>query len=255
MKSNTFFSSILRIFFGLLLVSAGYGLFLTPHSISVGGITGLSVVIYEQFNLPCSFSMLAMNGGLFLWGLRVKGRAYILRSLSATLILGILLDIPVPLFAMLAPTSRVLSMILGSTLTGVGYGLIVASDTSTGGSDLLAMIVTKHKKAVTVGMVMNAVDVVSIVASAFSGGIGTLPFSLTAMVLCNSLIDVTAYGFGEAEIPQWLQQITKWLPRHRKRPLCDVLRSFTYATLTFSMFFLVVRTCMVAISINPSANL
>ena len=101
-------------------------------------------------------------------------------------------------------SSPIEALVLGSLLTGVGYGLIISADTSTGGSDLLAAIVTRRRKFLTIGMVMNLLDFVVVTAGAFIDGISTLLPSIVAVLICNISIDAAAYGFGTDELPAWL---------------------------------------------------
>lgn len=207
MKNKQKSISIAAIVAGLFVCSAGYTVFLNPHSISVGGLTGVCVLLNKYLGLPYTTTLLILNGVLFVWGIRVKGIPYVLRSLTAMILLGILLDMPLPALSSMAPPSISASMVCGSVLTGVGYGLIVAADTSTGGSDLFAMIVVKKVPGTTVGMVMNGVDLIVVLASGVLEGAQTVPFSLAAMLLCNTMIDITAYAFGQADLPKWIKRL------------------------------------------------
>lgn len=207
MKNRATFSTISRILIGLMVTMFGYHAFLNPYGISVGGITGACVLLNEYFGLPYTATLLVLNIVLFIWGIRVKGLPYVLRSLGAMIALGLLLDLQLPVLPNLTPSSDVMAMVLGSLLTGVGYGLIVSADTSTGGSDLLAMIVVKRIPNLTVGLVMNGVDLIVVLASGIFKGMQSFLFSIVAMLLCNGLIDITAYCFGSVELPKWLLRL------------------------------------------------
>ena len=145
-----------RIIAGLLFTSAAYILFLNPHGISVGGMTGLCVLINRYLNIPNTVALAVLNLFLFIYGWRVKGNAFTLRSVGAMLALGLLLDLPYPEITPLF--GSILSMMIGSCLSGVGYGLIVSAETSTGGADQLGIIVTTKHPHLSVGFVMNVFD-------------------------------------------------------------------------------------------------
>lgn len=98
-------------------------------------ITSASVLLNEMVGLPYTGTMLVLNIVLFIWGIRVKGLAYVLRSLGTMIALGLLLDLSIPALSLITPSSDVTAMIWGSLLTGAGDGLIVSADTSTGGKD------------------------------------------------------------------------------------------------------------------------
>lgn len=203
-------SCVLRIALGLIITALGYWAFLNPYSISVGGITGACVVLNEHFGLPYTGTLLVLNTALFVWGIKVKGVTYVVRSLVAMIVLGLLLDLQLPMMPLLNSVPKYWAMVCGSVLTGVGYGLIVAADTSTGGSDLLAMIVVKRCTFMTVGTVMNSVDLFVVLTSGLFDGMSNILFSVVAMLLCNTCIDVTAYLCGNGELPGWLLRVKNY---------------------------------------------
>ncbi len=228
MKHRTTVSvtNIILTLIGLATTLIGYYAFLTPHDISVGGITGFCVILNECCGLPYTVSLVLCNTGLFVWGIKVKGRAYVYRSIGAMIALGVLLDIPLPSLPFLTNTSKSTAMLFGSIITGIGYGLIVSADTSTGGSDLLGMIINARKPNITVGMTMNALDMFVITITGFLQGMETFAFSVVAVLLCNTMIDLTAFCFGTAELPRWMVQMKQKLKTAKPpflKPIAAVL--------------------------------
>lgn len=214
-------SGILRIGAGLCITAIGYHAFLNPFHLSVGGITGFCVLLYEYLSLPYTLTLATLNVALFIWGIRVKGLPYVARSFFAMMALGILLDMQFPILKDLTPVSQTAAMLWGSLLTGAGYGLVISADVSTGGSDLLAMLVIKHCHEVTVGMVMNALDLTVVLISGIFSGVESFLLSVAAVIVCNSTIDITVFTFSDAPMPNWLQRFSKHLDKHilRKRIL------------------------------------
>ena len=206
-------SGILRIGVGLCTTAIGYHAFLNPFHLSVGGITGFCVLLYEYLGLPYTLTLAALNIALFVWGIRVKGLPYVVRSFLAMIALGVLLDSQFPILEELTPASRTMAMLFGSLLTGVGYGLIVSVDTSTGGSDLLAMLLVKRCHEVTVGMVMNVLDLTVVLISGVFSGVESFLLSIAAVLICNSAIDLTNFIFSDTPIPNWLQRFSKRLDK------------------------------------------
>lgn len=190
---------IIRIIAGLLFTAAAYVLFLNPHGISIGGMTGLCVLINRYLHIPNTAALTVLNLFLFIYGWRVKGNAFTLRSVGAMLALGVLLDLPYPEITPLFGTT--LSMIIGSCLSGVGYGLIVSADTSTGGADQLGMIVTAKYPHMSVGFVMNIFD--AFVVTIDSLLTGNWLFSAAAVLLCNTFIDITDCAANKKGLPDW----------------------------------------------------
>lgn len=210
---KNFISGIFRIGVGLCITAIGYHAYLNPFHLSVGGITGLCVLLYEYLGLPYTLMLATLNAALFIWGIRVKGLPYVVRSFLAMIALGILLDLQFPILEELVPASRTMAMLFGSLLTGAGYGLIVSVDTSTGGSDLLAMLVVKHCHEVTVGMVMNVLDLAVVLLSSVFSGVESFFLSIAAVLICNFTLDATSWTFSDTPMPKWLQRFSKRLDK------------------------------------------
>lgn len=211
--------SFVTVGLGLLVITVAYRLFLNVHSISVGGITGFCVLAETHFNIRYTISLVILNLGLFLLGLREKGIAYVARSCAAMVVLGLLLDIPFQLPEALQIQSRLSAMIIGSILSGAGFAIVVSQNTSTGGSELLGMVVTKKCPFLSTGLVMTGLDLLVIITGGFLEGFYSLPFSLAAMLLCNGTLDIVLFLLGGADTPAWVQRIKNTYPQVRKRVL------------------------------------
>ncbi len=211
------FHSFGVVVLGLIITMIAYKLFLNVYMISVGGITGLCVLAEAHLEIPYTASLVILNVGLFVWGLRVKGFSYVARSFTAMVALGLLLDIPIQLPAEMQVRSRVVAMIIGSILSGVGYGLIVSQDTSTGGSDLLGMIVTERCPQLSTGIVMTCLDLLVIIASGIMEGAQNFLFSLVAVGLCNTSLDIVVCLIRRTAMPIWMQTIGHYCMVFRKR--------------------------------------
>ena len=167
-----------RIFAGIVIITLAYVLFLNPYSISVGGMTGLAVALNRSFHIPYTPMLIVFNIALFIAGIKVKGWAYTVRSFLAMLFVGILLDLPYPSYT--PAFSKSTCIVVGSACSGIGYGLVISTDTSTGGSDQLALIIL---------------------------------FSVIAVLLCNGAIDLTDMLFNRKAAPDWLNKSMNWYKR------------------------------------------
>lgn len=202
MKNITRFS---RIFVGLIVTASAYIVFLNPHNISVGGMTGLSIIINRYFHVPTTIALLSLNAALFAYGWKVKGAAFTIRSVVAMVCLGLLLDIPFPKFE--PQLGEVGSMLVGSALSGAGYGLVVSAQTSTGGSDQLGMLVTSFSPELSVGAVMTAFDFIVISIDSLLSG--NWLFSAIAVLLCNGMIDIVDYSLNRKGWPEWIVTVKR----------------------------------------------
>lgn len=234
------YHSLAIITLGLVTNAIAYQCFLNPFMISVGGITGISVLLEAYAAIPYTLSLTLLNAGLFIWGLKAKGLAYTLRSLAAMIASGLLLDIPFPLVKFFVPSSPVCGMICGSLISGIGYGLIISQNTSTGGSDLLGMIITKANNQLSTGMVMTFLDLLVIIVSGIFEGIGNFLSSLFAMALCNSTIDITAYLLGGAPEPSWMHWLKARYKQLRKHLVTPKVTVNLYCLIASCCIFLII---------------
>ena len=198
-----------RIIIGCVIITLAYVLFLNPYSISVGGVTGLAVALNRSLHIPYTPMLIVFNIALFIAGIKVRGWAYTVRSFLAMLLVGILLDLPYP---SVTPTfSKTSSMIIGSVCSGVGYGMVISADTSTGGSDQLALIIQKRLPRLSIGTIMT-IFAGAVVLFDWTFG-GSLLFSVIAVILCNSAIDLTDMAVNSKAVPVWFSKSMSWYKR------------------------------------------
>ncbi|MEG2703113.1 MAG: YitT family protein, partial [Clostridia bacterium] len=135
---NENITAYLQIMLGSVIGAVAYPLFLIPNRIAPGGLTGLATVLHYLFQFPVGITSLLMNIPLFLFGYHSMGRVFALRSLIATVIFSLLIDlIPLPALTL----NPLLGAIFGGVLMGVGLGFILRGGATTGGSDMVARMV------------------------------------------------------------------------------------------------------------------
>lgn len=191
MKKHFLDYSIITL--GTLILSLGINLFLVPLKLSPGGVSGVGTVLFYFFNIPLSLTNLVINIILFFVGFKVLGRASILKTLFGALSLSLFLELsrflPVPTLDTVGAT------FLGGALVGLGVGLVVRKGGSSGGSDLLGLILKKHIAHVSISTIILIIDAIIIVVSgALFGELSITIYSLICMFICarvsEAVIDV-----------------------------------------------------------------
>ena len=148
---------------GCVLGGAEYPLFLVPNAIAPGGLTGVATIINYLFGLPVGVVSLALNVPLFLIGYRAMGRVFVFRSLVATVLFSVCID----LFRFPPLTDdMLLATVYGSLMLGLGLGLILRGGATTGGSDMIARMVHNRFPFITVGTFLFMADCLVILAAA-----------------------------------------------------------------------------------------
>ena len=182
-----------QIVIGSVIGAAAYPTFLIPNNIAPGGLTGVGTILNYLAGWPVGTTALILNIPLFLIGYRTMGKVFAFRSLVATALFTILIDI-LPL----QPVSQdpLLGTLFGGVVMGIGLGLILRGGATTGGSDMIARMVHRRFNFITVGMFLFAVDFMVVLAAAvFIGGTEAL-YAMIDIYVCGRVIDAVMVGFG-----------------------------------------------------------
>lgn len=192
---------------GMFIYSFGWLACIMPANTLGGGAAGLSLLIYHLTAiLPIGVLTLIINGILLLFGGMIVGWNFgmktifciVMLSVSMTVLQPILGDITSPgetLFALNPVSDRILLVILGGIIAGIGISICFRQGGSTGGTDIIAMIINKYK-TISYGRIVMTVDSMIILSSLFVGGMGVdsviYGFVVTAVV--GYTVDVIQAG-------------------------------------------------------------
>lgn len=190
----------LQILAGLLLCAMAYNMFLIPNNVAPGGFTGIAQLINHALGFPVGLTTLALNVPLFLLSAKSLGLKFGVRSLFASVGLSLFIDVlPLPSVIPIDTTERLLlAALFGGVLGGAGFGLIIRGNATTGGTDMLAKLISSHFHSVSLGAVMFAVDGMVIIASAFVFDVVSAMFALISTFLMSKMIDFLVDGLNSA---------------------------------------------------------
>ena len=191
-KKRELVLAYLQILLGCVIGAAAYPTFLIPNSIAPGGITGVATILNHLFHLPVGTVSLVLNVPLFLIGYRTMGRSFAFRSLIATLLFSLLIDIlPLPVIS----TDPLLGTLFGGVVLGVGLGLILRGGATTGGSDMIARMVHRRFPFITVGAFLFAIDFLVVIAAGLLIGSSEALYALINIFISAKVIDTVMVGF------------------------------------------------------------
>ncbi|MCY1151023.1 MAG: YitT family protein [Sphaerochaetaceae bacterium] len=189
------------IIIGTFLTALGVVLFANPAKIANGGVTGIAIILYHTLNFDVGTSILILSIPLFFVGLLIFGKEYGLKSLIGTLLYSGF----VMLLTQLIGTegiidynfhvSYLLSAIFGGILFGAGLGFVMKSGANTGGTDILAQIISKYT-FFTLGNAMFIIDAIIIGCSVFIFGIEAALYAIITIYITSVGIDKVLLGFG-----------------------------------------------------------
>ena len=185
--------SYAQIVVGCILGGLAYPLFLVPNSIAPGGLTGVATILNHHFGVPVGLTSMILNLPLFIIGFRAMGRLFVWRSLVATVLFSVSIDI----FRVPPMTDDVLlGAVYGGGLLGVGLGIILRGEATTGGSDMIARMVSRKVSFISVGAFLFAIDFFVSVAAGFTFGAQHALYALISIFVSAKLLDAVLGGFN-----------------------------------------------------------
>ena len=196
---RTVLRDALLIVVGSALFAVGVDCFEIPYGLAAGGVTGLATVlaaIAESFGLilPVGLQTIVMNVLLMAFVVRSGNKGYIARTNAGILACGILTDALVPVLPVLGGENDLLLCALwGGVITGVGLGLVFRTGGNTGGTDIVAQLISR-RFGVPVGVSVIIVDGVIIAFSATVFSIEQALYAAVAMFICGKVIDAVVDG-------------------------------------------------------------
>lgn len=158
---------------GMAIFSVAYTCFMLPYEITSGGVSGIAAIIYYATHFNASISYSAINICLLIFGVRILGWRYATRTLLATLIISLCINLmqqqlmlPDGTLQRVLGDDRFMACVVGGALEGLGLALVFMGGGSTGGTDIIASCVNKFWN-ISLGRLMQILDVFIISSSYF----------------------------------------------------------------------------------------
>lgn len=193
-----FFSwQLIKYFLGIILgstiVSVSINTLIIPNDIADGGITGIAIILHYLFNWPVSWAVLLLNLPLFFLGMRIVGRNFLVLSVLGVGVLSATLSLTTYLPALTHDT--LLAAISGGVLTGIGMGIIFRSRGSLGGTDILAILLTR-KTSFSVGQILLGIDAVIFLCAAILFEPEMAMYAMIYMFIATRVVDLVQEGLS-----------------------------------------------------------
>lgn len=182
------------ITFGLVFYSFAWTGVIIPAKVVGGGVSGMSLLIFyatggEAGGIPLAYSIFAINAVLILIASFIIGFKFSTKTIYAVIVMAISMG----LFQQWLPYNilglgddKLLSAILGGGVAGIGIAICFMQGGSTGGTDIIAMIVNQYR-TISYGKVILACDFVIIGLSYFIG------HDITTVIYSYVVVGVTGY--------------------------------------------------------------
>ena len=190
---------IVLIILGCAFASFGTACFLLPNHLSSGGFAGIATIVYYFFNIPMGTTILILNIPLFIWGYFKVGWKFVVKTIFATALYSKFIDY----FEMinLNISDNFLSSIYGGIFVGLGLALVFKTNTSTGGTDLIAHIVQNYKINMKMSNIIVIIDAIIVLANLIAfRNIEIGLYSAIAIFIIGKMIDIVFEGINFCKI-------------------------------------------------------
>jgi len=229
------FKEYLLITVGILSYVLGWTIFLVPNNLVGGGVTGLASIIQYATGgaLKIGYSYFAINVVLLIAALFLLGKSFGAKTVYAIILASVGLNlfqeiIPQDIIQTLAiDNGKLMCVIIGGIMAGVGIGMTISQGGSTGGTDIIALIVNKYRN-VSPGRMILSMDVVIILSSLlvpsytqagdlvpFTEKIITVVYGLILITICSTVLDLYLSGSK--------QSVQVFILSHKYEEIADLI--------------------------------
>ena len=169
----------LLITLGIVIYTVGWAIFLTPNNLIGGGVSGISAIIQYATGIKMGYSYFVINTILLIISVIIIGPAFGAKTVYAS-------------------NGKLMCSIIGGSMAGVGIGMSISQGGSTGGTDIIAMIITKFRN-ISPGRIILTIDVFIIASSLLFPSFGAdgqaIPFDAKFSIAVYGMIIVTVNGY------------------------------------------------------------
>ncbi len=179
---------------GLMVSAVGWTGFIIPSDIVGGGLVGLSSLLYFLFDVPVGPTNLVLNGILILMSIKILGKGFGIKTIYSLVTLSVFITIFPYFITEPIVTDRFMAAIIGGGLVGASIGILFVQGGSTGGTEIIAMIINKNHN-ISPGRIMVFCDIF-IISSSFIvfESLETMVFGFVVVGLMSYIADMLLTG-------------------------------------------------------------
>ncbi|MFK5707742.1 MULTISPECIES: YitT family protein [Lysinibacillus] len=182
---------------GAAVIAIGFNVFLLPNQVASGGVSGISTILHGLFGWNPGIVQYAFNVPLFIAGVLLLGKKFGIKSFIGTITL--------PFIVLLTNSwepwtdNPLLGALFGGIVVGLGIGMVFKGNASTGGTDLLAQIITKFT-GLSLGTSVLLIDGVIAISAAIVFDLEKGLYALIGLYVTTKTIDIIQLGFSQSKM-------------------------------------------------------
>jgi len=192
----------LLIFLGCIISSLGVNIFLSHARLLSGGATGIGLLLQYTMGIPVGIVVLLLNIPLLIISYRKFDKSFSIYTTIGMLSLSISLIITKPLsnLVVLNNLDILLYCIYGGVLCGVGYGLVFLRNGSTGGTDIITMLIRRKYSNFNIGGLGFSLNLIIIAIGGYISGVPEALYTLISLFIQSIVLDKMLKGFSSKKL-------------------------------------------------------
>ena len=190
-NSKHLLKEFLLIFLGSIIYALSTVLFIFPHSLLLGGTSGISVVLSRFLTFSPGIILTIINLTLVVLAFLILGKDMAVKTLVGSILTTVFIGVlEKPLFLEVPLVSNIcLSTIVGATLIAIASGIMFYVDSSSGGTDIIALIVKKFSN-IKIGKALLITDVLIVLVGGVLSGLTIFLSSFLGLLIKTLGIDL-----------------------------------------------------------------
>lgn len=198
MKRKSIIEAYIKIVIGTGIMGLAIKCIYDPISLVTGGFTGLAILVKkltETFvtgGIPLWLTNLGLNIPVFIVAWRLKGKKFIGRTAVSTILLSVWLYV-IP-EANLVNGDYILAAIFGGVLTGIGLGMILWANATTGGTDMVAALIQIKLKHYSIAQILQVLDGIIVLIGLYVFGLQPALYAIVAIFIVSKVTDTMLEG-------------------------------------------------------------
>lgn len=192
------------IILGTFIMAIALVVFVSPLKLAPGGVYGIAIILHHIFGFPIGWSGLALDIPLLMIGTLWLGPQFGMKTIVGIFSLSGFITLWEHIYGyeplINDPSAYFILALCGGVLTGIGLGLIFRTRATSGGTDIIAMIISKYFKHVPLGTILIIVDSVIVLIALAVFKDWTIPlYSWLSIYATGVVVDKVISGFSSAK--------------------------------------------------------
>ena len=218
---------------GIIIYTCGWTIFLTPNNMFGGGVSGISAIVQYATGIKMGYTYFVINAILLVISLFIIGPSFGIKTVYAIFLASFCLNIEQSIipaqfiqdFAL--SNGKLMCSIIGGSMAGLGIGMSISQGGSSGGTDIIALIITKYRN-ISPGKVILLIDVFIIASSLLVPSYGAdgqpLPFVDKFITAVYGMIIVTVCGnIADIYLAGSKQSVQLFILSHKHEEIADMI--------------------------------